>query len=279
MTAISGGTRPHLRLDGRPIPLRAWLADVWHHRAVLEVLARKDFRIRYKRTRLGPLWALIVPLLQAATMAVVFTKVARFDSGGLNYAVYVLSGVLAWNYFTSSLGPASSAIADGAGLSEKVWFPRALLALVPIGANLANLAIFAVLTVGAVLLFDGGALVDLWLLLPAGALLVAFTASVALVVSAVQVYVRDLRFVVGAAFQIWFYLTPVIYPLSFAGRFGEWLSLNPMTGIVSLYHAAAVDGLEVDRPGLAVTVATTVVLLAVGVSVQRRYDRLFVDRL
>lgn len=275
--AVDG--QPFLRIDARPAPLRWWLREMWAHRQVLRILARKDFQIRYKRTTLGLLWALAVPVIQAGVMALVFTKVARFGATGLNYPVYVLSGVLIWSYFTTALTGASTAIADGAFLNDKVWFPRAILSLVPIGASLVNLAIFVGLMVATMLLLDGGALVDLWLLVPALALLVSFTVALGLVLSSVQVYFRDVSHMVGALIFVWFYLTPIVYPVSLAGSLGQWLELNPMTGVVGLFQSVAVDGPSISAVALAVSVGATVVLMAAGIGLQRHFDRLFVDRL
>ena len=119
---------------------RAWFNDVLAHRGVLGIFARKDFQTRYKRASLGVLWAVAVPVLQGAVMAVVFSRVIRVSSAS-GFAAYVMSGIIAWAYFSTALGAGSTAIVDGSGLTDKVWFPRLLLVIVPVLSGLVGLVV------------------------------------------------------------------------------------------------------------------------------------------
>ena len=159
-----------LVIEPRPATFGAWIADVWRHRDVFAMLARKDFQTRYKRASFGVLWAVAVPLLQGVVLAVVFSRIARFGAGMETYGAYVFSGILAFSYFSGTLSAGATAIVDGAGLTDKVWFPRVLLALVPPAANLVSLVI-SVLVLIAILPFLGGELdVTLLLFIPGMAL-------------------------------------------------------------------------------------------------------------
>ena len=276
MTASSGGRA--LVLRDAPVPLRAWWRDLLDHREVLGVLARKDFQTRYKRATLGLAWAVFVPILQGAVLAVIFSQV--LDLGGRDdFAASVLAGTVAWAYFGGTLAAASTAVADGAGLADKVWFPRLLLVLVP---GLANLASLAVSTASLLLLTPllGGTvgLRTLWVV-PAAVLLVAFTLSLASVLSALHVYFRDVRFLVQASLLVWLYVTPIVYPKDKLGEHAAWLDLNPLTGIVVLFQRAVQQAPVDDWRPVVVTVAVTAVLAALGLEAHRRHDRLFVDQL
>jgi ABC-type polysaccharide/polyol phosphate export permease len=269
-----------LRLDSRPAPLRAWLDDLWRYRAVTVQLAKKDFRVRYKRATFGILWALLMPLLQSLVLIFVFSRVGRFGAGGHHsYAAFVLAGMAPWIYISATVGVATTSIVDGSGLTDKVWFPRATLALVPILSNLVTLLISVVILLVVLPVVGQHVNADILLLVPAAALAVAFATGLGLVLAAGYVYFRDIKFMVQAVILVWFYVTPIVYPESSLGSSGSWLDLNPLTGIVVLFQRAAVGPQGTQPQAIAVSVGVTLALLAVGVGVHRRHDRLFVDLL
>lgn len=267
-----------LELSDQPDSAVQWWRNLVGHRDVLMVLARKDFQTRYKRASLGVTWAVAVPLLQAAVMAVVFSKVVRAGSGS-TYPIYVMSGVVPYTYFSSVLSSGVVSIVEGAGLTEKVWFPRALLVLVPALANVVGLVISAVILIGAMPIFGVGYSPRLLLLAPGIALLVALATALSLVLAALHVYFRDVKFLVQAALMVWLYVTPIIYPLSLVHRLQPFIEANPLTGIVIIFHMATVGSTGPWIVPVFVSVAVTGVLLAVGYEVHRRHDRLFVDLL
>lgn len=254
------------------------MADLWSHREVLGMLARKDFQTRYKRATFGVLWAVVVPVLQALVMAVVFSRVIRVDAG-VNFAAYVMTGILMWSYFATTLNVGSTAIVDGSGLTDKVWFPRAVLVLVPSLANLVGLGISFAALVGILPILGVGLSFRLLLLLPAALLLVSFTTALTLVLAALHVYFRDVRYLVQAALLVWLYVTPIIYPKGLLGRLAPLADFNPMTGVVSLFHLATVGHEPHWELPVLVSVVVTLALIATAVEVHRRRDRLFVDQL
>lgn len=267
-------------LDGSATGVGRLLRDIWQARDLLATLARKDFFVRYRRTSFGVLWAVGLPLVQAAVLAVVFTRIVRIDTGG-NYGIYVFSGMLPWTFLSGTVSVGSTSIVDGSALATKIYFPRALLPLVVLGANLYGfLPGIAVLLVGAATIGEGLG-PDVVLLLPATALMVLFVASLTLLFSGLHVYFRDLRFLVQAGLLAWFYGTPVIYPLDEAtGVLRTILLLNPATGMVTLFRAAVSDtGTSDLGPALASTVTWTVGLAAVALVLHSRRDRNFVDLL
>jgi len=267
-----------LELDAGPASAPEVVADLWRHRDVLRELAWTDFQVRYKRAVFGVLWAVIVPLLQAAVVGVVFSHVVR-DVSGTSYALFVLSGVLPWSYFATTLAIGAGAIVDGAELSEKLWFPRAMLPIVPALAGLVGLGISVVLLLVAVPVLHGSVGVNLVLLPAACALLIAFTIALSLVLGALHVYFRDVRYLVQAILLVWFYATPLLYPASLLKELQPWLDFNPMTGIIALFRDAIVGSDASGARSIIVSLVATFALLAASVEVYRRHDRLFADRL
>jgi lipopolysaccharide transport system permease protein len=277
--AVGEEAVPVFELHPRPTNLGPWLKEIWSFREVIGVLARKDFQVRYKRASFGILWAVVLPLLQAFVFVVIFSRVGRFHHTPFNYPAYVLSGVLSWAYFSTTTLSSSTSIVDGSTLTDKVWFPRSILVLVPSLSNLFSLITSMILLVIAMPIVGAHLTWRIVLILPGILLLVAFTFSLGLVTSALHVYFRDVRFIVQATVLVWFYITPIVYPASALHGLGKWLSINPMTGIIGIFQFAAAGPYGPMARGIAVSFAVTIVLFVIGLQANRRHDRLFVDHL
>jgi len=271
---------PAVVIDNHPEPLKAWLGGLWRHRGVLLALASKDFRVRYKRATLGILWSVAVPLFQIAVLVFIFSRVGRFSDGlGFSYAGFVLAGMVPWLYLSSSVTASTTSIVDASSLTDKVAFPRAVLPLVTPTANLVTLAISILILTAALPVLSEPFAVRLVLLIPATILLFAFTTALGLVLGALYVYFRDVKFMVQAVILVWLYVTPIVYPPSALKSAGPWLDFNPLTGITGLFQRAAVGAPVPSTRGLLVSVVATLVLTVGAVVGHRRHDRLFVDLL
>jgi ABC-type polysaccharide/polyol phosphate export permease len=267
-------------LDNRPEPLGKWLAGLWRNRRLLLALASKDFRVRYKRAAFGVLWSVALPLFQSAVMVFVFSRVGRFGSGaGFNYAGFVLAGMVPWLYLSSSIASSTTSIVDGSGLTDKIFFPRAVLPLVSPTANLLTLGVSTLILLVALPLIGQSLSPRFLLVVPGMVLLCLFTTGLALVFSALYVYFRDVKFMVQALVLVWLYVTPIVYPPTALGRAAPWLDFNPLTGIVGLFQRAAVGAPVPETRAVVVSVAVTAVLTVTAVIAHRRHDRLFVDLL
>jgi lipopolysaccharide transport system permease protein len=268
-----------LELDANPSQRGAWFREIWAFREVISILARKDFQVKYKRASFGIVWAVLLPLIQAVVFVVIFSRVGRFNHTPFNYSAYVLSGVLSWAYFSATAASASTAIVDGATLTDKVWFPRSVLVLVPPLSNLFSLCTSVILLLVAMPIVGAHYTWRLLLIPPAMLLLIAFSVGFGLVTSALYVYFRDVKFIVQAGLLVWFYVTPLVYPASSLHALGAYLVYNPMTGIIGLFQFAAAGPFGGMLHALIVSFCVTAVLLVVGLEANRRHDRLFVDKL
>jgi len=264
-------------LLGEAGTLRDLIVDTWRSRDLIATLARKEFLVRYRRAFFGVLWALVIPLMQAAVLALVIPKLARFHTPG-SYLLFVLSGTVAWTFFMSTITQASTSIVDNQAVTTRVYFPRSVL---PISAVLSNLYSFVptMLILGAITLATGHGSWRLLLLAPATIAACALTGALAIVLAALHVYFRDVRYVVQAALLAWIYVTPVIYPLNAVRGIRPWLEINPVTGVVELFRVATVGADNAWLPSLWWMLAWTVALLLVAGFLHRRFDRVFVDLL
>jgi lipopolysaccharide transport system permease protein len=258
-----------------------WLAlprNLWSARALTLTLARRDFFVRYRRAAFGVLWAVLLPALQAVVLSVILRRIARFSLP--HFPVFVFAGVVAWTFFSSSLSSGATAIVDNSAMSSRIYFPRAVLPLSVCIANSFSLAVSLVLLL--VVATSTGLLpgVHTLYLIPAVLLLLWLTLAVTLVVSALYVYFRDTKYAVQAALLVWFYVTPIFYPLALLhGWVRTIVELNPMTGCVELFRASVMPALSTQWSTVTSSVVTAIVLTGLAYVLQSRYDRLFADLL
>jgi len=279
--AAPGDVAVGFRLTGPGTPVRLLLSELWASRRLIAVLARKDFLVRYRRTRLGLVWVVAVPLVQAAVLAVVFSSVVPRASTGLgSYAVFVLAGMVPWAYFSSSLPAASSAVTDSANLAQRIYFPRLVLPLVAVVTACYPLVATLVIFLLAVLALGLGLHPELLWVVPGGLLVVGLVTGLGLFLSAAQVYVRDLRFAVTAALTVLFYLTPVIYPIQRAPeRAQDLIRVLPGAGPVELFHRAVGAADPLMWRSVLASVVWMLAFAVAGLVLHCRRDRVLADLL
>lgn len=275
-------------LRGPGTPLGTLLVELWRAKNVLWALARKDFHARYRRTMLGLLWAVGLPLVQAAVLAVVFTHIVHFASAlkhlpqgaNIRYPVFVYAAITVWSFFSTVMPTAATAIVDNSGLARKIYFPRALFPLLAVASGVYPLAIslgvLFVLTLG---MQHTITLSFLWVI-PGGLLTLAITAGFGVLLSALHVYFRDVRFIVQAIMSVLFYLSPVIYAVQSAPQaLRHVIGLGPMSGPIELMRLA-IGAVDPNWPTVvAYGLGWFVVTTGLGMWLQSRYDRVFVDLL
>lgn len=220
------------------------LTGIWRYRELLLNLVRKELKVRYKNSSLGFIWSMLNPAMYLVVFYVVFQLVLK--AGIPYFAVFLLSGLLAWNLFSASLGGATGSITGNAPLVNKVWFPREILPLASVGANCVHFVLQGIVLVVALIAFrfnvDWG---YVWLVIPAVIALVLLTSAGAVFLSAANVYARDTQHFLELALLAWFWMTPIVYPWQLpADKLGEHgLSssltfLNPMIPVVTTLQRA-----------------------------------------
>jgi lipopolysaccharide transport system permease protein len=278
MTSDSTPLRPVLELTGESTPVTVLLRDLRRQLHLLPVLARQDFTARYRSASLGMVWSVVLPLLQGAVLAVVFTHIVRIQVGA-SYPIFVISGVNTWNYFSTSILTGSTSIADTSSLAGRVYFPRLLLAAMPCASGLPSYAIANGVLLILMAAFHVGytwriALLPLVMLL---ASLLAF--AVGAIAAMLHVYYRDVRYLVTAAILVWFYATPVIYPLTRTHQFQPYIVANPATGLVQAVRWCVLGTATDAGRGVVISIGWLLGLLVVVIAAYRRYERVAVDRL
>ena len=222
--------------------LPARLRNLASRRELLFGLIKSDIKIKYKGSVLGLFWSMLAPAFTLAIYYLVFSVVLK--NGFPNFVIYLFSGLIVWNLFMNAVSGATGVIVDRAGLVKKVSFPREILALSNVGAAVIYFLIqLVVLALLLLVLGHSPAWGYLWILPISFAALYLLTASVAIVMSAVTVYLRDVRHLMDVVLQLWFWLTPVVYSYEHSiaaplHRHGiAWIYfLNPVTLIVLTFQ-------------------------------------------
>jgi len=251
--------------------------ELWRYRELLYFLTWRDVKVRYKQTFLGAGWAFLQPFLKLVVFSAVFGKLARMDSEGFPYPIFLYAGLLPWQFFAESVSRSSQSVVGAANLIRKVYFPRLIIPLASIGSCLVDFAIsFAIL--GGLMVFYRVPLRLSLLAVPGLVLLTLFIAlGVGTLLSALNAAYRDFRYVVPFMVQIWMYLTPVVYSVRvLPGAWRYLLAVNPMTGVVNGYRAAVL-GTPVDWTGLGLSLGVGLVLFLGAIYFFRKIESEMAD--
>jgi lipopolysaccharide transport system permease protein len=214
---------------------------VWEHRDLVAVLSRHRIRVRYRQSVLGGLWAVLQPFAMMAVFTVVFSRLVAGTSDGVPYALFAYAGILPWTFFATALSTATTSLVTHGPLITKVYFPREILPLTYVIAASVDLLIGAAGLVLLLLWFDFGIGWGILSVLPVAGLVGLFAFACALVLSAVQVHLRDIGMALPVALQLWMFASPVLYPLSAVPEgWRWWYLLNPMAGLIDSFRRAAI---------------------------------------
>ncbi len=241
-------------------------------------LVHRDLTVRYKRSILGFFWTMVHPLMFTIILTIVFSNIFRFTIP--HYEIYVLAGLLPWNFFAQTTVGSMAGLAWNGPLMKRVRVPRSIFALSTVLSGLVNLALSYVPLL-AIMLVRGLPIRGAILFLPVAVLLFAlFTYGISLLFSAIAVYFTDVREMYGVALMALMYLTPVIYPRNIIpARFAWLLELNPLTYFIEIVRAPIHSGALPPMRSLLIATIAAIVSAVLGWTVFRRLARGFYPHL
>jgi lipopolysaccharide transport system permease protein len=253
------------------------LRDLWGHRDLFYILALRDVKVRYKQTVLGALWAILQPFLTMVVFTILFGKLARVPSDGEPYAIFSYAALVPWNFFNSALTNSSNSLVGSANLITKVYFPRLIIPGAAVGAALVDFVIASAILFAMMIWYGVSFSLNLIMFIPLMLLTTLIALATGMWLSALNVKYRDVRYAVPFLLQIWMFLTPVIYPVTFIPQRWRWmLALNPLTGVIEGFRNAIFA-----RPfqwwGLGISTSITVSILVYAAYAFRRMEREFAD--
>jgi ABC-2 type transport system permease protein len=223
------------------------VAEIWGYRELLVGLVRKELKVKYKNSALGFFWSMLNPALYLVVFYIVFQLVLK--NGIPFFAIYLLSGLLVWNLFSSALNGATVSVVSNAAIVKKVSFPREILAMASIGASLVHFFLQGAVLVLALLGFRYTPSLTFLPLVPVALLaLILVACAFGIFLAAANVYARDTQHLLELVLLAWFWMTPIVYQYRLvADRLQEnaWLyRLNPITPIVLTFQRAVYNKTE-----------------------------------
>jgi lipopolysaccharide transport system permease protein len=263
-------------------PTQGWrflnLKELLQYRELLYFLIWRDLRVRYKQTVIGVAWVVLQPLLMMSIFTLVFGRLAKMPSGGVPYPIFVYSGLLAWIYFSTALSQGSASLITNANLISKIYFPRLIIPLVSVTTHLLDFTLsFLILLC---MMFWFGIQPTIRLVLVPGYLAMASATALGINLwfSALNVRYRDVGYLLPVIIQLWFYLTPIIYPISLVPE--RWLplyGLNPMVVVIQGFRFAFLGMPEPGPQAIVTSVLTVGGLVVSGIVYFRSMEKGFAD--
>ena len=254
------------------------IKEIWQYRGLLYFFTWRDFKVRYKQTAIGILWALFQPFITMVVFSIFFGKLAKIPSEGVPYPIFVYVGLLIWQFFSTSLSETSNSLVANKSIITKVYFPRLILPLSATITRFVDFAIASLILVGMMIYYHYTPNLVGLLILPL-LLILTFIIStgLGLFLSAINVKYRDVRYVLPFFIQTLLFVTPVIYPTSLAGKYSWILALNPMTGVINAARSAILGNAPIEWNLLLFSGITGMLLLAIGIVFFKKEERYFAD--
>ena len=254
------------------------LTNLLTHRELIENLVMRDVKSRYKQSTLGIAWAVLSPLFMALIYSLVGEVILKQDVG-VPFAVYSYFGLLFWNLFAQGVLGATESLVSHISLITKVYFPREVFPIATVVGKLVDFMFGMVGLIPLMLFNHVTPSPTMILIIPMILVQIIFTAGLGMLLACVNLFYRDVRYVVALVITAWIYLVPIIYPLSKVPEKWLWLYLlNPMAVIID--SARNVTFPELGTPHwdyIAIDAVLSVIVFMVGYAVFKRYEPQFAE--
>ena len=261
--------------DGRNNPLVAVCMLFTRYGFLIRQLVSRDFKTKYKRSALGMAWSFLNPLLTMSVQYVVFSTL--FQSDIPNYPVYLLSGIVFFNFFSEAVSMGMTSITGNASLIKKVYMPKYIYPVSRILSSLVNFAL-AIIPLLLVMLITGTAFTPALLLLIFDMLcLLGFVTGMSLLLTTAMTFFQDTQFLWGVVSMMWMYLTPLFYPESIIpAQFLTVYHMNPMYQYITFARICIIDGVSPEPMAYLWCILSSVVVLGLGILTFKRHQDKFV---
>lgn len=248
------------------------------HREILKNLVLRNLKVRYKNSVLGLFWAFLNPLFTIIVFYVVFSLIIKIQIP--QYPLFLLSAFLPWIFFSSALTEATNSIIENANLVKKVYFPRAILPVSYVLSNFINL-LLSLLVLLPILLFFRLYIIKFIYFLPVILIIhLIFTTGLALLFCCANVYFRDVSHILTVILMFWFYLTPIVYPISMVPvKFQGLYMANPMAAMANIYRDILFNGRPPQLQELAYVLIFALVTLVLCLRIFKKFESGFVKEL
>jgi lipopolysaccharide transport system permease protein len=264
-------------------PKPAWalidISEIWRYRELFLIFVWRDVKVRYKQTLLGAAWAVFQPMVSTLIFTIFFGNFAKIPSGDIPYPLFVLTGLVFWNYFSGVMARSSNSLIENEGIVKKVYFSREILPLSTVGANILDFGISFMFLLIVAVYFNYIPSINTLFIVPIGLIIATLSASgLGLLLASFNVRYRDVRYALPFFIQMMIFLTPVIYPTTIMRpSFRFLISLNPMTGVINAARSSVSGALGFDLNAILISAGISVLLFIVGLYYFKSTERFFAD--
>ena len=270
-------------------PNRGWfdlnLYEIWRYRDLLWIFVKRDFTTFYKQTILGPLWFFIQPLISTIVFTVIFNRVAGIPTDEIPPFLFYMSGIIAWNYFSSCLTSTSGTFTTNAGLFGKVYFPRIIVPLSTVVSGLFRFGIQLIMFLGFYFyyLFTGNqhinASYQTLLFIPLMIIQMAMLGQgLGMIISSLTTKYRDLNYLASFGTQLVMYASPIVYPLSVVPeKYKFYILANPMTPIIEGFRKAFIGAGYLDINLFFYSTIFSLITFLIGLLIFNKIEKNFID--
>ena len=260
------------------------LRGLWEFRGFILSSVKREFQSKYRNSLLGALWMVINPLAMILVYTVIFSQVMSAKLPGIDstfsYSIYLCAGILTWGFFAEITGRAQNMFLEQANLLKKLSFPRLCLPVIVVVNASLNFSIIFILFTLFLLLSDNFPGWSFIALVPVLAIQTVFAIGLGMSLGVLNVFFRDVGQLFGVVLQFWFWLTPIIYPITILPeRFRPMMSLNPMARLVEAYQNILVSNQWPDWNGLLPVALLAILLCTLGAHLFRKHSGEMVDEL
>ena len=263
-------------------PRNTWdiltIRDLWEYRDMLLYLVLRDIKARYTQSVLGIGWAVLQPLFLMIVFTVIFGKLVKINTNGMDYAIFSYTALVPWAYFSNSLMLSTGSLIQNSNLLSKVFFPRIVLPMSTVLSTLVDFFIAFILVI--VLMIWYQVTPTLWVLFLPVLLLLMVVLSVSLgsLFTALAIQYRDVRHGISFLVQGMMYASPVVYPVSIIpDKYRLIYGLNPMAGVIEGFRSALLGATPMPWDLIIVGTIVTLVLAVIGLTYFKFTERIFAD--
>ena len=248
-----------------------------HYKFLLMQLILREIKSRYKQSIIGYAWIIFNPLVQLLVYSFVFSVIFKFPTGDIPYSIFLFVGLLPWIYLQTSLSASALVLVDNANLLKKVHFPREILPYSVILAKSLDLFFSLVLLFAFMIFYQMPFYPTIIWAIPLIFIQVILMTGISLLLSAANLFYRDIQYLTTLALLMWLYMTPVVYPLSLVPKEYVWLyKLNPMVGIIEGYRSALFN-FPFDLGTILWSFISAVLIFILGFWIFKKGEKVFGD--
>jgi ABC-type polysaccharide/polyol phosphate export permease len=257
----------------------SYFRNLIKYRYLLVNLAAREIKSRYKQSILGYFWIILNPFFQMLVMTFVFSFILKIPSSGtIPYPLFLYSGLLPWTLFVTSLSSSTTSLVDNSALIKKIYFPREIIITATTIAKIYDFLLASIIFI-LFLIFYHVSIPSLIIFLPLILLIqIFFSLGISFFLSAGNLFYRDVQYLINLIILIWFYLTPIIYPVELAPQKARFVfQINPMSVLINAQRRTIFGQGELNYTSLLIALGITLIIFELGYIFFKKLEGVFAD--